>query len=170
MALPLDHFFDQHNTERLRAADTMLVGRQDVRGLPGLLANDLTNPGNRGEPRDREDQLEDPEGRRRRPQPDDTGVWGDTTRIVRRAEAHAAITDLKAGPGRDIVVFGSGTMWNDLFAAGLVDELYVMVGPSIVPDGMPAFTQSAPANLRLVGTRTLAGSDNVLIHYATTPA
>ena len=73
--------------------------------------------------------------------PDDTGVWRDTTRIVRRADAHAAITDLKAGPGRDIVVFGSGTMWNDLFAAGLVDELYVMVGPSIVPGGTPAFTQ-----------------------------
>ena len=94
---------------------------------------------------------------------------GYTTRIVRRAEAHAAITDLKAGPGRDIVVFGSGTMWNDLFAAGLVDELYVMVGPSIVPDGRRRSPSRHPRTW-VVGTRTLAGSDNVLIHYATTPA
>jgi hypothetical protein len=29
----------------------------------------------------------------------DTGVWADTTRIVRRAEAHAAVAGLKAEAG-----------------------------------------------------------------------
>ena len=36
-------------------------------------------------------------------------------------------------------MFGSRTVWTDLLAAGLVDELYVMVGAAVLAGGTPAF-------------------------------
>jgi hypothetical protein len=35
MALPMDGFFDEHNLERLRAADTLLLGARTYMGLKG---------------------------------------------------------------------------------------------------------------------------------------
>ena len=32
MALPMDRFFDEHNLERLRAADTLLLGASPMPG------------------------------------------------------------------------------------------------------------------------------------------
>jgi hypothetical protein len=38
MVLPLDPAFDAYNLERLRAADTLLLGQTHLRRLQGLLA------------------------------------------------------------------------------------------------------------------------------------
>jgi dihydrofolate reductase len=87
---------------------------------------------------------------------------------VRRDGAHTAIRALKdASDDRgDVLMFGSRTLWNDLLAAGLVDELHLMVGSVVLPDGTPAFTVSAPTPMRLLDTRRFDGSDNVLLQYA----
>jgi dihydrofolate reductase len=50
-------------------------------------------------------------------------------------------------------VFGSRTLWADLLAAGLVDQLHLMVAPAVLGAGGPAFDGPLPASLRLVGTR-----------------
>jgi len=97
------------------------------------------------------------------PPPD--GPWASTTRLVGRDGAAGAIAELKAGDGGDILTFGSRTVWNDLLAAGLVDELHLMIGPVVLGDGTPAFGTGAPA-LALLDTRTFADSANVVLRYA----
>jgi dihydrofolate reductase len=41
--------------------------------------------------------------------------------------------------GKDILVFGGRTLWNELLADGLVDELPLMIGPVVLGAGTPAF-------------------------------
>jgi dihydrofolate reductase len=53
------------------------------------------------------------------PTPEDTAPWTETTTIVRRADARKAVAELKDQPGKDILMFGSRTLWNDLLDAGL---------------------------------------------------
>ncbi len=167
MAMPFDAGFSDYNAERLRSADTLLLGRKSFEGFrsywPGV-ADDTSQP-----PVEREisrlntamqkvvvsDTLT----------PDAVDGWG-PTRVVRRADAHAEVAALKAGPGRDILVFGSHVLWNDLLAAGLVDELHLMIGPGVVGDGVRAFEGRFPGSLRLEETRRFEASSLLLVRYA----
>jgi dihydrofolate reductase len=96
---------------------------------------------------------------------DDTAPWTKTTTIVERADAHQAVAELKDRPGKDILMFGSRTLWNDLLVAGLVDELHLMVGAAVLGGGTPAFGTGPVPPLRLVTTRRRDGSDNLLLRY-----
>lgn len=91
--------------------------------------------------------------------------WG-PSRVVRRAGAHAEIAALKQGPGREILVFGSHSLWSDLLAARLVDELHLLIGPGVVGAGVRAFETRPPGSLRLLGTRPFEGSSLLLVRYA----
>jgi dihydrofolate reductase len=167
----MDQFFDGHNVERLRAADTMLLGRKTYEEFKSFWPQMADHPEATGfsweiskinnviEKIVVSDTMTE----------DQTDPWRDTTRIVRRADAVDAVAELKRRPGRDILIFGSRKVWNHLLAAGLVDELDFMFGPTVLPGGTPAFVQAPPAPLRLIGTRTLVGSDNVLVQYAASP-
>lgn len=171
MALPFDEGFDDYNAERLRATDTLLLGRKSYEGFKSYwppVADDPDAP-----PVERQisrlntaidkvvvsDSLT----------ADQTAPWHNT-RIVSRADAHQQITELKSGAGRDILVFGSHTLWNDLLAHGLVDEMHLMIGAGVLGAGTPAFEGRPPVSLRLVDTRTWEGSSLVLVRYAVEPA
>jgi dihydrofolate reductase len=171
MALPFDEGFDAYNAERLRAADTLLLGRRSYEGFKGYwppiaddpdappVAREISRLNNAIDKVVVSDSLT----------PDQTAPWHNT-RIVSRADAHEQITELKNGPGRDILVFGSHTLWNDLLAHGLVDELHLMIGAGVLGAGTPAFEGRPPVSLRLIDTRTWDGSGIVLVRYAVEPA
>jgi dihydrofolate reductase len=168
MVLPMDHSFDDYCVERLRTADTLLLGRSSYEGFKGFWPQMADNPD--ATPAHREiSRLDDAIEKvvvSDTITADQTDPWRDTTRIVRRAEAHEQIAELKRRPGRDILVFGSRTLWNDLLTAGLVDELHLIVGAVVVGAGTPAFGEKPPGALRLLDTRTAERSDNVLVRYA----
>jgi dihydrofolate reductase len=177
MALPMDDFFDQHNLERLRAADTLLLGATTYTGLKGYWPAVAEDPGvspavaNNPAVAD----LHRETGQRNNQihkvvvsdslTKDDTAPWTETTTIVARADAHQAVAELKDRPGRDILMFGSRTLWNDLLVAGLVDELHLMVGAAVPGGGTPAFGAGPVPPLRLIDTRRRDGSDNLLVRY-----
>jgi dihydrofolate reductase len=86
-------------------------------------------------------------------------------RIISRADAHEQIAELKRQPGKDILVFGSHTLWNDLLTNDLVDELHLMIGPVVLGAGTPVFDEKPAVSLRLIDTRMWDGSGNVLLRY-----
>jgi hypothetical protein len=167
MALPFDAGFSDYNAERLRAAETLLLGAQVLRVFPRLLARG----GRRRESaasraRDLAAQNRDREGgcfrqsqtrAGRRMGPGLRGAAHGGGRGDRRSEREA---------GAGILVFGSHVLWNDLLAAGLVDELHLMIGAGVVGEGVRAFESRPPGSLRLLDSRAFDGSSLLLTRYA----
>ena len=170
MVLPMDHTFDAYNLERLRAASTLLLGRKTYLAFKGFWPAMATHPDATAIHREisRLDDTIEKVVVSDRLTAAETAPWADTTRIVRRKEAHARIAELKQQPGGEILIFGSHVLWNDLLGAGLVDELHLTVGPVILGGGTPAFEGAHEAPLRRLGTETWEGSDNLLVRYAAT--
>jgi dihydrofolate reductase len=92
------------------------------------------------------------------------GNWQDIT-TIRRAEAYQKIAELKQQPGKDILITGSRTLWNDLLAHDLIDEIHLMIGNVVLGEGVPAFDGKPDVSLRLIDVRTWEDSDNVLLRY-----
>ena len=167
MALPMDQSFDDNNAERLRAADTLLLGRTSYEGFRSYwpkVAEDLSQPAVEREISRLNAAIEKVVVSNSL-KPDEVEGWG-PTRVVRRADAHAEVAALKLGSGRDILMFGSHLLWNDLLAAGLVDELHFMIGAGVVGEGVRAFETRPPGSLCLLDTRAFDGSSLLLARYA----
>jgi dihydrofolate reductase len=167
MVMPFDKGFSEYNAERLRAADTLLLGRSSYEGFRSYwpaIAEDASQPAVEREISRLNATIEKIVVSNSL-RPDEVAGWG-PTRVVRRADVHKEVAALKRGPGRDILIFGSHLLWNDLLTAGLVDELHVMIGAGVVLEGVRAFEARPPGSLRLLEARTFDGSNLVLACYA----
>ena len=165
-AYPKDESFDAYNAERLRAADTLLLGRVSFETFKGYWPPVADDP--KAAPIQREisrlnnaiDKVVISDTLTER----DTAPW-QNTRIIPREDAHKQITKLKNQSGKEILIFGSHILWNDLLKNNLIDELHLITGPVVVGAGTPMFVGQPGDNLRLIDTFTWDGSGNVLIRY-----
>jgi dihydrofolate reductase len=60
---------------------------------------------------------------------------------------------LRAGPGKDIWLFGGGELFRSLLDARLVDAVEVGVMPVLLGGGVPLLSAGGRARLRLTGSR-----------------
>jgi dihydrofolate reductase len=165
-AYPRDESFDRYNAERLRSADTLLLGRTSYDGFrsywPAVaddanaapVQREISRLNNAIEKVVVSDSLTAAE----------TAPWHNT-RIVRRADAHEQVAELKRQAGKDILVFGSRSLWNDLLAHGLVEELHLMIAPVVLGAGTPILDSQPAVSLRLIEAHTWDGSGIVLARY-----
>ena len=77
-----------------------------------------------------------------------------------------AITALRAEPGKDIWLFGGGSLFRSLLDLGLVDGVEVAVIPVLLGDGKPLLPPGARCNLRLVGSSVYEKTGTVFLEYA----
>ena len=74
------------------------------------------------------------------------------------------VRELKAGDGGDIGVHGSISLTQSLLAAGLVDEVRLLVAPRVVGSGRRLFEDDMAYSLELVQS-TGSPSGSLLVHY-----
>ena len=168
MLLPHDGgAFDSYNLERLRAAGTVLVGANSFAAFSGYwpsVADDSAASPTARTFAHRYNEVEKLVVSDHTPPPADDHPWAESTRIISRAEAHDVISTRKRQGDRDMVTWGSRTLWHDLAVNGLVDELHLMVGAAPAGAGVTLFGDLRP-ELRLIDSREFEGSDNLLLRY-----
>ena len=89
--------------------------------------------------------------------------WPDTT--VLSGDLAAAIGQLKAEPGGELQVHGSGTLIRWLLEHGLVDELTLLIVPVVLGQGERLFPGNGPdIALDLAGSRTDAKGVTIQVY------
>jgi dihydrofolate reductase len=80
-------------------------------------------------------------------------AWANSVRL--EGDVPAAVARLKQGDGPDLLTQGSSVLVQSLLAAGLVDELNLLVFPVLLGRGKKLFGDSSkPGELELVSSRT----------------
>jgi dihydrofolate reductase len=161
----MGNVFDSYNTELLRTADTHLMGRVSFELFQSFWPKVAENP----------DSDEWTDAQRDLSQAGQTvkgivisdtlkGNW-QGVRIIKRQDAYQQIAELKRQEGKTILITGSRTLWNDLLAHDLIDEIHLLIGSVVLGQGIPAFAGGTPTALRLIDTRRWDDSGHVLLRY-----
>lgn len=79
-------------------------------------------------------------------------TWRNSEQL--NGELVEAVTALKNEPGGDIGMSGSVSVVRQLLAAGLLDELHLLVHPIVVGKGMRLFDEGEPIPLQLLSSQT----------------
>jgi dihydrofolate reductase len=91
-------------------------------------------------------------------------TWQNSTLIG--GDVAAEVATIKAGPGKEIQVIGSGELVQTLIRHDLVDEYRLMIHPILLGSGKRLFREgSSPTLLRLVDSKT-TGTGVLILTYA----
>jgi dihydrofolate reductase len=89
--------------------------------------------------------------------------WADTT--VLSGDVAAAVGDLKAKPGGELQVHGSGSLARWLFDNQLVDEIVLLTYPVVIGQGMRLFPDTGPDTaLDLVDSRAATSGVTIQVY------
>jgi dihydrofolate reductase len=81
------------------------------------------------------------------------------------ADVDTTVRALRAEQGRDIWLFGGGSLFASLLAADLVDDIELAVMPVLLGDGVPLASRGAPRS-RLTLRRSSASPGGIVnLHY-----
>jgi len=84
----------------------------------------------------------------------ETAEWQNTTLI--KDDLAGELTRLKAQPGKNINITGSGTLVRSLLRDGLLDELFLLVHPLVVGPGKKLFEGDEQIPLTLAHSQTFS--------------
>ncbi len=87
--------------------------------------------------------------------------WQPTT--ILRGDIVAEVAELKSRPGGELQLHGSATLSQSLLAAGLIDEIRLVVTPTVLGEGRRLFAASGPAvGMRVTEASTTPGGLTIL--------
>jgi dihydrofolate reductase len=90
--------------------------------------------------------------------------WPNSTLL--KGDVLTAISRLRAEPGKDLVVLGSGELAQSLMRGGLVDEYLLLINPLVLGSGRRLFAAGATfAKLRLIDS-TVTTTGVIIATYA----
>jgi dihydrofolate reductase len=87
------------------------------------------------------------------------------TRLVKEI-TREEIFKMKLRQGKDMVIFGSGSIVSALTQLGLIDEYQLIINPVVLGSGKPLFKNiKERINLKLLKTTTFSSNGNVILYY-----
>jgi dihydrofolate reductase len=96
-------------------------------------------------------------------------AWAPTT--ILRDDVVQEVARLKTVPGKELQVHGSARLSQSLLAAGLIDEIRLVISPTVLGQGRRLFPEEGPAlGMRVIEHTTTPGGLTIMVLEATGPA
>jgi dihydrofolate reductase len=85
-------------------------------------------------------------------------------------DAGGAVAKLRKAAGKDVWLFGGGSLFRSLLDLGQVDTVEVAVMPVLLGGGVPLLPPGTRAKLKLTSSKALKKTGTVCLEYAVAPA